>query len=710
MQAMHRAHVQLEKCSNYSGLTTARVRNQAPYISLPMARQGVLSCSNSDYKEGVRDGITKSGMVRKFPIVHRRSDPTPAKVQRPTNDEPNLESTDSIYDALPTLHNVPVAVNTPAKSKRLSGQQVSPNTSRPTSFATIDSRQYSIATSASVVGLDYTLGSKATDAPRRPSLLNRLKSSISTFSATSSVPQRPSVIPSDFLRAPEHPERHFIDSVGMVIPGVSNRNRCSHPLSHFVTNWRLCEPIEYTTALADHGITYSDYCRIIAALANFLDEIPNDPKAKVKPEDRWWHSNSSNKDDANDDLIDKRNSHKKNGRRHSLETLEQFKKTEQHALYLHELLADITLNLRARGLPVMLCVGSFSLFAPNRVSEAHVQVLHVALDHRAPPAVGQDHAPGQRLSFVDPFSGLIKTHDLEDHSVSMPRQKLNHDGASDTTSITGGPLHSSSLHLRDRTRPWPLWPNAIPTSKRGLLDAHADRYGVDPYFRAYMRDNINSRTTSASYAKYMIEREDNPFINKRLDYINAPSSTTLLWDLLRRGYKGSGQNPSAINRARYEHNRKLECRKTVEQGSRLRIVRFGFRHPIVPTHTPEMDELGLDKDKYEQIIADIDDIRSNENPMECAPKFLFGLSVNKIRRRSAEEALTKVSEYIRKLNAQQGKVIWTIEKIPGAYDGFFGSSKEWEISAWNGEDPLELLLHLEKWGVIEKKLDIDDDE
>jgi hypothetical protein len=45
------------------------------------------------------------------------------------------------------------------------------------------------------------------------------------------------------------------------------------------------------------------------------------------------------------------------------------------------------------------------------------------------------------------------------------------------------------------------------------------------------------------------------------------------------------------------------------------------------------------------------------------------------------------------------------------YDnGTRSDREEWEISAWNGEEPLELLIQLEKWGIIEQRLNIDDDE
>ncbi|KAJ4297767.1 hypothetical protein N0V90_005662 [Kalmusia sp. IMI 367209] len=243
---------------------------------------------------------------------------------------------------------------------------------------------------------------------------------------------------------------------------------------------------------------------------------------------------------------------------------------------------------------------------------------------------------------------------------------------------------------------------------------NADRYGIDPYFRAWLRANINSRTKCTSYAKYMIEQEDNPFINTRLEYCTPPSKAASLWSLLRVGpSKWKKQYPGVVNRKHYEHNRQLECRKTTEHGSRLRIVRFGFRQPLYPPHTPEMDELGLTHEAYQTIINNIEDIRQNYRPNhhKCVPGLLASWINIKIRRRRAADALTKVSEYIRQVNASGRRIVWTIEKIPGVYDRGIGRDKqEWEISAWNSEDPFELLLQLERWGLIEKRLNIDDDE
>ncbi|KAF2272929.1 uncharacterized protein EI97DRAFT_436534 [Westerdykella ornata] len=489
---------------------------------------------------------------------------------------------------------------------------------------------------------------------RRPSIISRLKSSISTFSTATGGPQRLAVSPEDFLSLPESPEKRFIDSVGMVIPGVCDRKQCSHPLAHFVINWRLCNPIEYTTALADHGITFSDYTLLLAALANFLEDMPPEPKPK----------------------------------KYKVESGEQFGKIKQQAAQLDRLLRDITHSWRTRGVPVMVCVRSFALFTPNRVSESHIQVLHVPFPHESSPR------PSEERISSDPFEIPSLAQEQDQISVSTPHRKT---GSQPQTPVPTGTalFHHHHVQLKDRTRPWPLWPNAIPTSKRGLIDAQADRYGLDPYFRGYMRANVDSRTNSVSYAKFMIERENNPFINSRLDYLAAPSPAKLLRSMLARPrcprtIWHEQLNASHVNRERYEHNRRLECRRTVESGSRLRIVSFAFRHPLYPPHTPEMTALGLSKDAYENILSSIEEIRNHERvtTWKCMPHFMCSLSFR--GRRSTEQALAKVREYIRTLNKPQGKVIWTIEEIPGVYDGLpFRSGKQWEISAWNNEDQLE---------------------
>ena len=229
-----------------------------------------------------------------------------------------------------------------------------------------------------------------------------------------------------------------------------------------------------------------------------------------------------------------------------------------------------------------------------------------------------------RLSFVNAFSlGRYE---------QVPRLKIERQAASPTIMINkcmrAYGYHDHQLQVRDRSRPCALWPNAIPSPKRQIMSANVDRYGVDPYFRAWMRASINSRTRCTTYAKYMIEKEDDPFVNKRLEYANAALKKDLLEARGTRAW--TERTPSSVNRARYEHNRRLECRKTTEHGSRLRIVRFGFRHPIYPPHTPEMDTFGLSKDAYQSIIADIDNLHSHVQLNTKCPGSYMVASLNKV--------------------------------------------------------------------------------
>ncbi|RMZ74296.1 hypothetical protein GMOD_00003313 [Pyrenophora seminiperda CCB06] len=321
------------------------------------------------------------------------------------------------------------------------------------------------------------------------------------------------------------------------------------------------------------------------------------------------------------------------------------------------------------------------------------------------PEGGADTRTGQRLSFIDDFP-LAKYE-------QAPRPKLERQVASTTALSTkcmrAYGYHHQQSQVRDRSKPCALWPNAIPTPKRQIMNANVDRYGVDPYFRAWMRANINSRTRCTTYAKYLIEEEDDPFVNKRLEYANVAPKKDLFEARGTRAWKE--RTPSTTNRARYEHNRRLECRKTAEQGSRLRILRFGFRHPLYPPHTPEMDTFGLSKDAYQSIITNIDNLHTHMQLNTKCPGSYLVASLNKVRRRGTNDALAKVSEYLRQLNASQRCIVWTVEKIPAVYDKGFGRNRtEWEISAWNAEDPLELLIQLEKWGIIESRLSLDDED
>jgi hypothetical protein len=112
----------------------------------------------------------------------------------------------------------------------------------------------------------------------RSSVSNWLRSSINRPASLLSS-QRLIVEPSDFLTDPEQPEKHVVDSIGIACPGISDRRQCASPLAHFVSTFRICQPIEYNTALADHGITYTDYCRLRIALKAFL--VDQDLKTKM---------------------------------------------------------------------------------------------------------------------------------------------------------------------------------------------------------------------------------------------------------------------------------------------------------------------------------------------------------------------------------------------------------------------------------------------
>lgn len=698
------SHKQLWKTIRVTIPQHVEIRNAA---FKTMLRRGEIHIDGKETSIPIQVNVARPG------AVHSESDPTPTRILElprfnlEKDDASSIESRDTILKlalhtpTLPNTHLSPHSFGTHHHHTPASSRPSSPfGSSRPSRPSITSS-----FTSATVsVDLNPDLKVQSSEpSSRRPSLLTRLRSSTSVNGAASA-----SYTPSDFQRLPDQPEKHFIDSIGMVIPGVSNRYQCEHPRAHFVSHWRLCEPTEYSTALADHGITYQDYSRLLKALDGFHDEVPNESRGKW-PGPSWWQFHKRkvfNRDDPSN-LRDSEHSPQMAKGRTMVER--EFEVARQQAEDLNRFLEEITCAWRSRNIPVMVCISSYSLFAPNRISEAHIQILHVSLESPTQQEIKNDSRIAARLSFIDPFAVARS----EECSVAHPRHvaPTKQRSFSTQSAFSGTPLyHHQQLHFRDRTRPWPLWPNAIPSRKREQMNDNADRYGVDPYFRAWMRANINSRTQCTSYAKYMIEKEDNPFINKRLDYVVSPSPKPHLSGLFGVGSKGKSQGIQ--NKKHYEHNRRLECRKTIENGSaRLRIVRFGFRYAIYPPHTPEMDELGLTQEKYDAIISNIEKIRQHTKPTyyECVPNFVTSLT--KIRSRNTVDAINKVSEYVRELNAAGRRIVWTIEKIPSVYDeGLRCDQQEWEISAWNGEDPLELLIQLEKWGIIENCLNIDDDE
>jgi hypothetical protein len=668
---------------------------------------GDLAATKPSVKHPGSDSIMQVDNSVRPSITKSISEPMPLSVytrlidDSTTEEESSSDESRDIVDdttLLPTLSR-PIHARLPEERASYSTVDESPPGSRSSS-----PRCPSSITSPSVYTVESLSAYTTAGSRRQPSVLHRLRSSVSATLSPKQTLRRASIAPTDFRLPPEQPEKRFIDSIGVVCPGVTDRSQCSHPLAHLVSSFRMCQPIEYTTALADHGLTYLDYCRLLAALSDFLDRhaAELDKNAPLEM--------LSSTPGERQPFLGTRKSVAKRQQQGSpfFDTTEQLGNAKRQAATLNQLLEDITSNLRGRGVPITICVGSFSLFAPHRISEAHIQILHAPLapQHHS-VSVTPNARSGQRLSFIDPFSFAS----TEPRSVSRSRLKLG--GRSQSEGVVQNPKHyHQTSQNRDRSRPWPLWPNAIPSRKRQVMNDNVDRYGVDPYFRAWMRANINSRTNSSTYAKYMIEQEDCPFINRRLEYSEASSRRVMLWDILTHGTKAwKHQFPSTINRAKYHHNRKLECRRAVEHGSRLRILRFGFRHGIYPPHTPELEALGLSEIDFQTILWNISDIHTNAQFFTKCPMSYMIASLNRFRHRSTEDALLKVSEYMRGLNASQRRVVWTIERIPGVYDRVFARDRtEWEISVWNGEDPLELLIQLERWGLIEQRLSIEDEE
>ncbi|KAE8872797.1 hypothetical protein PTNB73_01948 [Pyrenophora teres f. teres] len=577
-----------------------------------------------ELEESRVDGLTRPT------ISHSQSSPIPVRDEDAevdiAEDDP-CEQRDVVDDSP-----LPGATHTHLSQKRRSGSTIGDSLAQ-TRSSSPEASQASSATSPSIYTLDSFTSHRPNDRKGKSSTISRLKSLPKTGLSRQTF-QRSTVRPSDFRIPPEQPEKRFVDGIGMIFPGVCDRTQCADPQSHFVTSFRLCEPIEYTTALADHGITYTDYVRLITALLNFLEDTSKNARrrnrAKVE-EDSGTGMESSTR-----------------ARNRFFDTTEQLKDSKQHAVTLHKLLEDISLNFQARGFPL------WSASSPFRFS-GHVEL--------------RKH--------------IYRSYILERQAVSATTMT--------SKCMRGYGYHHQQSQVRDRSRPCALWPNAIPSHKRRIMNANVDRYGVDPYFRAWMRASINSRTRCTTYAKYMIEKEDDPFVNKRLEYANATLKKDLLEARGTRAWKD--RTPSTVNRAR------------------LRIVRFGFRHPIYPPYTPEMDTLGLSKDAYQSIIADIDNFHTNVQLNTKCPGSYMVASVNTVRKRSTNDALMKVSEYLRQLNASQRCIVWTIEKIPAVYDKGFGRNRtEWEISAWNVKDPLELLIQLEKWGIIEPRLNLDEEE
>lgn len=632
--------------------------------------------------------LDQSARVRRPRMIQTLTDPTPISTDR----RGSLGPTGSRISAI--IHD---RTQPSAQAERRRSNSTIEAYSRASSPGLCAS---SSATSPSIYAPENFRSSfKPRHKPQR-SVIQRLRESVRVSSHPDLAQQTRSIEPSEFLNLPEQPEKLFVDSIGVVCPGVSDRPQCAHPLTHFVSAFRICQPLEYTTALAEHGLTYTDYCRLLAALKIFL--VGNEPITS-----RTCRQDTITTEEDGQGYATVKHRPHKQGKQ---ETTIQLQHAQATANALNILLHDISSNLQARGVEITICIGSFSLFSPNHISETHVQILHTPSGMLSrSDSVVPDARLGQRLSFIKTGS-LV---DSEPKTVSKPRPPFEERWSHDSPTEPNGPrnVHRTSQH-RDRSRPWSLWPNAIPSTKRQTMSRNADRYGMDPFFRAWMRATINSQTRSSSYAQYMIEQEDEAYVvNRRLGYSDPPTRRVLVRMALEKRKNAWTENRSgAINRARYEQNRRLEYRKTIERGSRLRILSFGFRHPIYPPHNPEMKELGLSKKAYDEIKDKITGIQSTIQLGTKSP-VSYSLSFwNKLRHRSTEDALLKVGEYLRELNASQRLLVWTLERIPDVYErGFARDSTEWEISAWNGEDALELIIQLERWGLIERRLSIDED-
>jgi hypothetical protein len=133
--------------------------------------------------------------------------------------------------------------------------------------------------------------------------------------------------------------------------------------------------------------------------------------------------------------------------------------------------------------------------------------------------------------------------------------------AAETTTRSGDNPVFYNAQSQDRLETCALWPNSIPLRKRPILRANIDRYGVDHYFRAWVRANINSQTQSSTYAKFSIEMEDNLHVNKKIRYADLTLNPGIV-DALEDGDRAwKEQLPSSVNSAKYEHNRRVERRR-----------------------------------------------------------------------------------------------------------------------------------------------------
>lgn len=142
-------------------------------------------------------------------ITHDRPDGNGA------GDNSSDEIRDSVdFNALPTLSRLNSW--TTSRHHSHSSSEASPTQSR--SSSPEPSHASSTAPCIHTADTAYT----ASAAGERPSVLSRLRSSISTTTSLL-ISSKVSVVPSDFLTLPEQPEKRFADSIGIVCPGVSDR-------------------------------------------------------------------------------------------------------------------------------------------------------------------------------------------------------------------------------------------------------------------------------------------------------------------------------------------------------------------------------------------------------------------------------------------------------------------------------------------------------
>jgi hypothetical protein len=514
----------------------------------------------------------------------------------------------------------------------------------------------------------------------RPSMPKQLRSPRSTL-AKAVQPSKLVVHPLNFETPPETLETRFIDSAGIVIPGVCDRIQCRHPRVHFVSAFQSSDPTEYTTLLADHGVTYSDYARLIDAAQNIVADLSIEPKPGLVE--------SHPKRNPKYQRIVSRFDRKQSRDMDAAHLMCPNQRIQHNATLLIDLLDNISRSFRSRGIPIVVCVSSFSLLTSEQSMDAHIQILHAPTSTQDTKGRTKWHARATEcLSFIEPkdFGRLNGMWASDSRHQSIEYADLSSVG-------TMVEIQSSCDRLGTSTQrqisPWPVWPNAIPSSKRCAMAEGAEHYGANPYFRAWMRASLDSRTTCGTYNEHMLDKEENSVLNERLGNLESPASSA---------------PAGTTTRARYQHNRQLEFRWSIENGSRSRLIQFSSCIKVRPPHNPELDEFGLSKDDFEAVIARVDEIVSAR--METPQPLRTSVSsvLCKFCDCRNNDVILKLRRFIRKLNAAQRRIVWTLETIVDTC----GDHIDWEISAWNGEDSLELLIELERWGIVERRLDVEE--